>query len=215
MMVHSWDATVSENEWRAWLAAGRDFGQLVVADPDGWPAVVPTHFTVDDERTGLVHPALPNPVWRLIEAQPRVVLTVVDDYAYVPTTWRAAPGSRANDGVPTSYYAAVQLRCQAEIVDDPDEKAELLRRQLRCLQPQQEHAPVSVDAPPYARLLPGIPGLRMHVGDLVPKFKFDDHKPVDHRLAVADHLQQRDQGRDRGARAQQLRRLHASDVGSA
>jgi len=209
VMVHPWDAAFSQDEWRAWLAAGRDFGQLVVADPDGWPAVVPTHFTVDDERTVLVHLARPNPVWRLIEAQPRVVLTVVDDDAYVPTTWRAAPSGPARDGVPTSYYAAVQLRCQVEIVDDPEDKAELLRRQLRFLQPEQEHAPVDVDNPPYARLLPGIRGLRLHVVDVLAKFKFDDHKPAEHRLAVADRLQQRDQGRDRGARSEQLRRLQA------
>ncbi len=214
MMVHPWDAA-SEGEWRAWLAAGRDFGQLVVVDPEGWPAVVPSHFTVDDERTVLLHLARPNPVWRRIERQPRVVLTVVDDYAYVPTTWRAVPSDSARDGVPTSYYAAVQLRCQAELVDDPQEKADLLSRQLRFLQPEQEHAPVSVDDPPYARLLSGIRGLRLHVVDVVAKFKFDDHKPADHRLAVADRLQQRDQGRDGGARAQQLRRLHASDLGSA
>jgi len=209
VMVHPWDAAFSEDEWRTWLAAGRDFGQLVVADPAGWPAVVPTHFTVDDERTVLVHLARPNPVWRLIAAQPRVVLTVVDDDAYVPTTWRAAPSGPARDGVPTSYYAAVQLRCQAEIVDDPEDKAELLRRQLRILQPEQEHAPVSVDNPPYARLLPGIRGLRLHVVDVLAKFKFDDHKPAEHRLAVADRLQQRDQGHDRGARSEQLRRLQA------
>ncbi len=93
-------------------------------------------------------------------------------------------------------------------------KAELLRRQLRFFQPEQEHAPVSVDDPPYARLLPGIRGLRLHVVDVVATFKFDDHKSAEHRLAVADRLQQCDEGRDGGARAQQLRRLHASDVGS-
>ncbi len=212
-MVHPWDAPVSEDEWRTWLSAGRDFGQLVVADPDGWPAVVPTHFTLDAARTVLAHLARPNPVWRLIEAQPRVVLTVVDDDAYVPSTWRAAPGSPARDGVPTSYYAAVQLRCQAEIVDDPEGKAELLRRLLRFLQPEQEHAPVGVDDPPYGRLLPGIRGLRLHVVDVVAKFKFDDHKSAEHRLAVADRLQQRDQSRDRGARAEQLRRLRAAEAG--
>lgn len=141
------------------------------------------------------------------------MLTVVDDDAYVPTTWRAAPSGPARDGVPTSYYAAVQLRCQAEIVDDPEDKAELLRRQLRFLQPEQEHAAVSTDNPPYGRLLPGIRGLRLHVVDVLAKFKFDDHKPAEHRLAVADRLQQRDQGRDRGARSEQLRRLQAAGAG--
>ncbi len=213
VMVHPWDAAAGEDEWRAWLAAGRSFGQLVLADPGGWPAVVPTHFTVDDERTVLMHLARPNPVWRLIEAQPRVVLSVVDDDAYVPTAWRAAPGTPVTDGVPTSYYAAVQLRCQAEIVDDPAGKAALLRRQLRDLQPEGEHAAVSVNEPPYGRLLPGIRGLRLHVVDVVAKFKFDDHKSAEHRLAVADRLEQRGQGHDHGARAQQLRRLHTSQIG--
>ncbi len=212
-MVHPWDAASDEDEWRAWLASGRSFGQLVVADSGGWPAVVPTHFTVDDERTVLLHLARPNPVWRLIEAQPRVVLSVIGDDAYVPTTWRATPGSPAPDGVPTSYYAAVQLRCHAEIVDNPVDKAELLRRQLRDLQPEGEHAPVAVGEAPYGRLLPGIRGLRLHILDVVAKFKFDDHKSAEHRLAVAERLQQRGQGHDDGARAQQLRRLQTSQVG--
>jgi transcriptional regulator len=212
VMVHPWDAAVDKGEWRAWLAAGRDFGQLIVNDPAGWPAVVPTHFTVDDERTVLMHLARPNRVWRLIEAQPRVVLAVVDDDAYIPNTWRAAPDA-AREGVPTSYYAAVQLCCRAEIVDDPGDKAELLRRQLGSMQPEHDHAPVAVDEPPYGRLLPGIRGLRLHVVDVVAKFKFDDHKSAEHRLAVADRLQQRGQGHDHGARAQQLRRLDTSQIG--
>lgn len=213
MMVHPWDAAIDVDEWRAWLADGRDFGQLVVNDPTGWPAVVPTHFTVDYERTVLMHLARPNPVWRLIEAQPQVVLAVVDDDAYIPNTWRAAPDGSAREGVPTSYYAAVQLRCRAEIVDDPADKAELLRRQLRSMQPGHDHAPVHVDEPPYGRLLPGIRGLRLHVVGVLAKFKFDDHKPAEHRLAVADRLRQRGQGHDHGARAQQLRRLDVSQIG--
>ncbi len=211
-MVHPWDAA-SEDEWRTWLAAGHDFGQLIVNDLSGWPAVVPTHFTVDDERTVLMHLARPNPVWRLLEAQPRVVLAVVDDDAYIPNTWRAAPDGPAHEGVPTSYYAAVQLRCRAEIVDDPADKAELLRRQLRSMQPEHDHAPVNLDEPPYGRLLPGIRGLRLHVVDVLAKFKFDDHKSAEHRLAVADRLQSRGQGHDDGARAQQLRRLHTFQIG--
>jgi len=87
--------------------------------------VVPTHFVLDNDQQVLVHLARPNPVWSALQANPQVVLSIVDDYAYVPTTWRAPAGTSGEEGVPTSYYAAVQLQCHAEIVDDPDEKADL------------------------------------------------------------------------------------------
>ena len=81
MLIHPWDAAISEAEWRDWLTL-HDFGQLAVSDPDnGAP-----------------------------------------DYAYIPTTSRAKAGGPDEDGVPTSYYAAVQLTCQAEIVDDPQQR---------------------------------------------------------------------------------------------
>jgi transcriptional regulator len=151
MLIHPSDSAISETEWRDWLAAGHDFGQLAVNDPDnGAPHVIPTHFAVDGD-TLLVHLARPNKVWAAIQARPTVVMSVVDDYAYVPTTWRAKAGGPDEDGVPTSYYSAVQLTRHAEIVDHPQRKAELLRRQLAHFQPQGDHAQVGVDMSPYGR----------------------------------------------------------------
>lgn len=147
MLIHPWDAAISEAKWQDWLA-GHDFGQLAVNDLDnGVPHVIPTHFAVDGD-TLLVHLARPNKVWAAIQARPTVVMSVIDDYAYIPTTWRAKAGGPDEDGVPTSYYSAVQLTCQAEIVDDPQDKAELLRRQLAHFQhddhnPQQHRARVA------------------------------------------------------------------------
>lgn len=211
MLIHPWDATLDDDEWRDWLADGRDFGQLVVNGlPGEPPAVIPTHFSVEETPAGtelLVHLARPNPVWANIEADPNVVVTVVDDYAYIPTTWRAKAGGPDEDGVPTSYYAAVQLRCVAEVVDDPAGKAELLARQLAHFQPAGDHAEVAVGAAPYGRMLSGIRGLRLRVTGVAAKFKFDDHNPAEHRERVADRLVARDAGRDRGAAAQQARRL--------
>lgn len=211
MLIHPWDAALDDDEWRTWLADGHDFGQLVVNGLPGQPPVViPTHFSVEDAPTGtvlLVHLARPNPVWKNIAADPHVVITVVDDYAYIPTTWRAKAGGPDEDGVPTSYYAAVQLRCRAEIVDDPDEKADLLAHQLAHFQPAGDHPAVAVGAPPYGRMLPGIRGLRLHVDEVAAKFKYDDSNPAAHRAQAADRLQQRATGRDLGAATQQRRRL--------
>jgi transcriptional regulator len=134
-------------------------------------------------------------------------MSVLDDYAYIPTTWRAKAGGLDEDGVPTSYYSAVQLTCRAEIVDEPQGKAELLRRQLAHFQPQGDHAQVAVDLPPYGRMLSGIRGLRLHITSVAAKFKYDDHNPQEHRARVAERLESRGSDRDHFAATQQRRRL--------
>ncbi|MDT0466487.1 FMN-binding negative transcriptional regulator [Streptomyces gibsoniae] len=207
MFIQPWDATLDEAEWATWIADGHDFGLLSVNGlPGQAPVAVPTHFTRDAGHL-LVHLARPNPVWKAIENDPAVLFTVFGDYAFIPGPWRAAAGTPSTDGVPTSYYAAVQFTCRAHIVDDPEAKAELLRRQLAHFQPDGDHAPVDVDQPPYGRMLPGIRGLRLEVTDVRAKFKYDDHKPVKHRTAVADQLTERRQGLDLPTARQQRRRL--------
>ncbi|MER5421048.1 FMN-binding negative transcriptional regulator [Streptosporangium roseum] len=207
MFIQPWDASLDEAEWHAWIAEGHDFGQLSVNGlPGRPPVVVPTHFTGDGPDL-LVHLARPNPVWKAIDQDPNVVLTVIGDYAFIPGPWRAPAGIPPRDGVPTSYYTAVQFTCRAHIIDDPEAKAELLRRQLAHFQPDGDHAEVTVAQPPYGRMLPGIRGLRLQVTGVVAKFKYDDHKPVEHRAAVADRLTERGQGLDTSAAHQQRRRL--------
>ncbi|MFF4961130.1 FMN-binding negative transcriptional regulator [Streptomyces sp. NPDC001222] len=207
MFIQPWDAALDEAEWTTWIADGHDFGLLSVNGlPGQAPVAVPTHFTRDADHL-LVHLARPNPVWKAIENDPDVLFTVFGDHAFVPGPWRATAGTPPNDGVPTSYYAAVQFTCRAHIVDGPEAKAELLRRQLAHFQPDGDHAPVDVDQPPYGRMLPGIRGLRLEVTDVRAKFKYDDHKPVEHRTAVADQLTERRQGLDVPTARQQRRRL--------
>jgi transcriptional regulator len=207
MWIQPWDAGLDEAEWQTWIAEGHDFGQLSVNGPPGHPPlVVPTHFACEGPHL-LVHLARPNPVWKAIEHDPNVVLSVIGDYAFIPGPWRAKPDTPPHDGVPTSYYAAVQFTCRAHIIDDPQAKAELLRRQLAHFQPEGDHALVEVDQPPYGRMLPGIRGLRLQVTEVVAKFKYDDHKPVEHRAAVADRLTERGRGLDVPAAHQQRRRL--------
>jgi transcriptional regulator len=207
MLIHPWDAALDDAEWQTWLAEGRDFGILSVNGlPGHSPMTVPTHFTGDGDQL-LIHLARPNPVWHAVERDPNVTFTVFGDYAFIPGPWRAGPGVPPTDGVPTSYYAAVQFTCRAHIVDGPEAKAELLRRQMAHFQPDGDHAPVAAGRPPYGRMLSGIRGLRLEVTDVRAKFKYDDHKPVEHRASVAVNLAARGQRLDVPTARQQLRRL--------
>lgn len=129
MLIHPWDAASSDDEWRVWLAR-HDVGTLIAAGLGrDIPVVVPTHFVYDGASTVLLHLARPNPVWAAIEEQPRVLLSVIDDWAYVPASWKAAGDEDPALGIPTSYYAAVVLDCTAQVLAGDDLLA-VLRTQL-------------------------------------------------------------------------------------
>jgi transcriptional regulator len=207
MLIHPWDEATRE-EWHGVLARA-DFGELVTAGHvDGYPVVVPTHFLYDGDSTVLLHLARPNPVWKALDDDPRVVLALSGDYTYVEAAWNANPGTDPAYGVPTSYYTAVQLLCRAEIVDDAVEKAAILAAQLDHFEP-----PGSTRAVPTAdneldrRQLPGIRGLRLHVEGVRAKMKYGGNKTPEHRQEIADHLTERNGPMDSVAREKLLRRL--------
>lgn len=208
MLMHPWDASVGDDEWREWMGTTAPFGHLIVnnANPAHAPLAIPTHAVLDGEQL-LVHLARPNPVWPHLEAAQEVRFSVIGDYAYIPSTWRAKAGGPDEDGVPTSYYTTVQFVCRPAIVDSPEDKVALLRTQFAHIQPEGGYAAVETDEPPYGRMLPGIRGLRLQILDVLAKFKYDDHNPVDHRVRVSTALEARDGLHDAGAAAQQRRRL--------
>ncbi|MDA8282990.1 MAG: FMN-binding negative transcriptional regulator [Actinomycetota bacterium] len=208
MLIHPWDAALDDAEWQEWLASHEHFGILAVnnLDPAQPPVVVPTHFSVAGGEL-LIHLARPNPVWPHMEVAALVNVTTIGDYAYIPSYWRAKAGGPDEDGVPTSYYSAVQFTCRPRIVDDPAGKVEILAAQLAEFQPEGGHAPLAVDTPPYGRMLTAIRGAHLEVLSVGAKFKYDDANPVDHRERVITNLQQRDRGLDAAAAAQQRRRL--------
>lgn len=207
MLIHPWDAPRDDAEWQRWLAA-RDFGQLAVNGLPGEPPwVQPLHFAYDADRgEAVTHLARPNPLWAALEADPEVVLSVVDDYVYVPGPWQAPPQGPAEHGTPTSFYTAVQLRCTAHPVDDPEAKADLLNRQMGHFQPEGGSARVAVGEVPYGRLLPGIRGIRLEVTGVRAKFKYANHRPAETRERIAAGLAARGGPGDAAAREHLLRR---------
>ncbi|WP_151482838.1 FMN-binding negative transcriptional regulator [Streptomyces albicerus] len=210
MLIHPWDAPRDDTEWQQWLAA-HDFGQLAVNGLPGEPPhVQPMHFAYDPERgphgVALAHLARPNPLWPALLANPVVTLSVVDDYVYVPGPWQAPPDTPSEHGVPTSFYAAVQLRCTARVVDDPAEKAELLNHQVGHFQPEGGSARATAGEAPYGRLLSGIRGLRLEVTDVRAKFKYANHKPEEIQNRIVAELTTRDGPGDATAREHHLRR---------
>jgi len=202
VLIHPWDAGASEDEWVAFVRA-QGFGHLVAAGRGrDVPVVVPTQFTLVDAGEAVLHLARPNPVWDALAENPAVVLSVAGDWAYVPAAWKAIGDEDPRLGIPTTYYAAVQLIADATVVDDPEGKAAILRTQLADVEPGSDVA----DPSEHERRLPGIRGLRLAVREVRAKFKYGGNVDDEHRAAVADRLVERGGPGDAAALAHLRRR---------
>ncbi len=201
MLVHPWDAALDPDEWRDFVVS-QGFGQLIAPGRDREvPIVVPTQFVLEGDEL-LLHLARPNPVWHAIDENATVLMSVAGDWAYVPSAWKAIGDEDPARGIPTTYYSAAQLTCDATVVDDAEGKLAILRRQLAELEPELPTADPEV----HTRSLPSIRGLRLAIREVKAKFKYGGNVDLDHRLAVADRLANRGGPGDAAARAQLLRR---------
>jgi transcriptional regulator len=201
VFIHDCDAG-TEDEWRAFLA-DHPFGELVAAGREREVAVVvPTQFVLANEEV-LVHLVKANPVWAAIAENPRVVLSVSGDWAFIPSSWKAIGDEDPSRGIPTTYYASVQVTGTAEVVAEPDGVADVLRTQLADLQPDVD----VVDPIEHGARLRAIQAMRIRVTEVRAKFKYGGNVDAAHRLAVALRLEARDGPGDRAALAHLRRRL--------
>ena len=209
MYIAAADATLGEEEWRPFVAS-HPFGHLVA--PGGperdVPVVVPTQFVLEGDTVWL-HLVRANPVFDALAENPRAVLSVADDWAFIPSSWKAIGEEDPALGIPTTYYGAVQLVGRATVHDertDPGAVGNILRRQLATFQPAEA---VANPAEAHTAKLLGILGIEIRVESVSTKFKFGGNVDEAHRRAVIERLRDRDGPGDGAAAAHVLRRLES------
>ncbi len=178
------DRSLGEDEWRPFVEA-QGFGHFVAPGRGlDYPVVVPTQFVLEGDQV-LAHFAAPNPVFEALEAEPRALMSIAGDWAFIPSDWKALADEDPALGIPTTYYAAVQLKGRAEVRREPAAVAAVLRRQLAVLQPS-----TSIADPEIAHLpsLRSIRAVVLTVDDVVAKFKYGGNVDEAHRRAVVKRL---------------------------
>jgi transcriptional regulator len=195
MYIPSPDRTVDESEWRTFVET-HSFGHLVAAGRGrDVPVVVPTQFLLDGDRV-LLHLAGPNPVFDALAEQPRVVLSVAGDWAFIPSSWKAIGDEDPALGIPTTYYAAVQLEGVATVGVEPSEVASVLQRQLNALQPEVPAADPEAAHPTKLR---SIRSITIAVDTVRAKFKYGGNVDDAHRRSVIARLRDRNGPGDNAA----------------
>ncbi len=197
------DEALTDEEWRSFLRE-HPFGQLVAAGRGrDVPVITPTPFVLTPDDTVVLHLATPNPVWAAIAENPLVILSVTGDSAYVPGPWKAIGAEDPELGVPTQYYAAVQLTARVELLGEPEDTLDVLRLTIARF----ERAGDLADPEVHRSKLPAIRAARLHPIGVTAKFKYGGNVDEAHRLAIAERLAARESPGDKEARAALLRRL--------
>jgi transcriptional regulator len=207
MFVSPVDAGYGEDEWRPFVTA-HPFGHLVAPGGPGrdLPVVVPTQFVLEGDTLWL-HLVRANPVFGALDENPSVLLSVADDWAFVPSSWKAIGDEDPALGIPTTYYGAVQLAGTASVHDErtaPGSVAAILRRQLARLQPGES---VADPSEAHGAELLGILGIEIAVEQVTAKFKYGGNVDAAHRRAVVARLRRRDGPGDAAAASHVERRL--------
>ena len=88
MYIAEVDRGFGEDEWREFVTS-QGFGHLVAAGRGREvPVVVPTQFVLDGDEA-ILHLVGKNPILEAIEEQPRVLMSVAGDWAFIPSSWKA------------------------------------------------------------------------------------------------------------------------------
>jgi len=202
MYIAKPDRALGEEEWRTFVSS-QGFGHLIAAGRGrDVPVVVPTQFVLEADQVFL-HLAGPNPVFQALAEQPRVVLSVAGDWAFVPSDWKAIGDEDPALGIPTTYYGAVQLIGTASVDTDPAAVAAVLRRQLTALQPG---VPVADPELVHQAKLRTIQAITIAIEEVRAKFKYGGNVDRAHRAAVVERLRARGRPGDRAAADHTLRR---------
>ena len=167
---------------------------------------MPTQFVLGADVVWL-HLVRANPVFAALAENPRVLLSVAGDWAFIPSSWKAIGGEDPALGIPTTYYGAVQLAGTAVVHDErsaPGSVAAILRRQLAAFQPDEAAAD---PGEAHATKLLGILGLEIRIEQVSAKFKYGGNVDEAHRRAVVDRLVRRGAPGDDAAAAHVVRRL--------
>ncbi len=197
MLIHQHDGPPDDQAWQR-FAIAQGFGHLVAAGRNrDLPVVVPTQFVLgtsdgsaeapSEPNELVLHLAKPNPVWSAIDENPKVLLSIAGDWAYIPSAWKAIGDEDPSMMVPTTYYAAVQIIGTARVLDALDDVAAVLRQQLKHLEPGSAIA----DPIKQTNMLRVIRGIRISIEEVRAKFKFGGNVDDEHREAIADRLADR------------------------
>jgi transcriptional regulator len=159
------------------------FASLVSNDDDGMPVVTHLPLHLDDAKDPwrlLGHCARANPHWRFLQQRPQALATFLGPHAYLsPTVYPDLAR------VPTWNYLAVHCQVEAKVLDEPQDKDELLKHLIGDHEPAYAEQWRGLDESYTQMMLGGIVAFELRVTQVQCQLKLNQHRPEAHDATVA------------------------------
>ena len=167
-----------------------EYGTLALC-AENKPYAVPLNFVrIEDDI--YFHGALKNKKMKMLEQNPTVSFSVVENYALIDSDFSSTDGLACPA---TQFFKSVSMDGMVEIVESREVKANVFTALMRKLQPKGGYKPFS-DAE-YDTALKATAVLKIEVEKLTCKFKFGQHLSEERFDMIVTHLLKRDTKIDR------------------
>ena len=176
------------------LMRAHPFASLISNDDEGLPFVthLPLHLDESEAQPWrlLGHCARPNPHWRYLEARPKAVVTFLGPHGYLSP--KVYPDLAR---VPSWNYLAVHATVQARVINDPDEKDQILKALIGDHEPPYAQQWRDLGPAFAGKMLKGIVAFELTLSKVQCKLKLNQHRPEAFEAMLAAYLKGDEQSR--------------------
>jgi len=161
-----------------------EYGTLALS-VDNVPYAVPVNF-VRIEDTIYFHGALSNKKMKILDQNPRVSFSVVEEYALIASFFSSTEGLACPA---TQFFKSVSIEGNVEIVEARDEKAMMFEALMQKLQPEGGYKPFSDEA--YDKAMKSTAVMKIIPTKIRAKFKLGQHLDDQRFTMIVKHLEER------------------------
>jgi len=158
-----------------------EYGTLALSTEDT-PYAVPVNFV----RIGDViyfHGALSNRKMKMLEHNPKVSFSVVENYALIDSDFSSSDGLACPA---TQFFKSVSIEGFASVIENRDDKAKVFKALMQKLQPKGGYKPFS-DAV-YDHAIKATVVVKISVNTIACKFKFGQNLSDERFEMIVSHL---------------------------
>ena len=167
-----------------------EYGTLALC-VENKPYAVPLNFVrIEDDI--YFHGALKNKKMKMLEQNPHVSFSVVENYALIDSDFSSVDGLACPA---TQFFKSVSIDGVVSLVEHRDEKAKVFEALMQKLQPKGGYKPFSDKA--YDVAIKTTAVLRLQVENLSCKFKFGQHLNEERFEMILEALLERGTQTDR------------------